>query len=67
MIFKPMSFKSSIEIRLLIFEEYPCGTLNPRKQLQKLIFSDFDRYDMLVASKFIYHEVVVVTPIEHPF
>ena len=41
--FKPISFKSFIDTRLLIFEEYPCGTLTPCKHPQKLIFSDFDK------------------------
>jgi len=30
-------------MRLLIFEEYLCGTLTPHKHPQKLIFSDFDK------------------------
>jgi len=32
-----------IKTRLLIFEEYPYGTLTPSKHLKKLIFSDFDK------------------------
>ena len=39
--FKPISFKFFIEMRLLIFEDYPCGTLTYRKHPQKLIFFRF--------------------------
>jgi len=41
--FKPTSFKSSIDTRLLIFEEYPNGTFIPHRLSQKLIFSSLDR------------------------
>ena len=41
--FKPIRFKSCIDTRLLIFEEYPCGTLTPCIRLQKLNFSNFNK------------------------
>ena len=40
---RPTNFKSLIDIRLLIFEEYPYGTLTQRRHWQKLIFSFLDK------------------------
>jgi len=41
--FKLTNFRSFNCIRLLIFEEYPCGTLTWRRHWQKLIFSFLDK------------------------
>ena len=41
--FKPTNFRSFNCTRLLIFEEYPCGTLTRRRHWQKLIFSHLDK------------------------
>ena len=41
--FNPTNLKSFNCRRLLIFEEYPCGTLSRRRHWQKLIFSFLDK------------------------
>ena len=41
--FKPTNLRSFNCTRLLIFEDYPCGTLTPCRHWQKLIFSFLDK------------------------
>jgi len=41
--FNPTNLRSFNYIRLLIFEEHPCGTLTRRRHWQKLIFSFLDK------------------------
>jgi len=41
--FNPTNLRSFNYTRLLIFEEYPCGTLTWRRHWQKLIFSFLDK------------------------
>jgi len=40
--FKPTNFRSLMDTRLLIFEEYPCGTFRLHRLSQKLLFSFVD-------------------------
>ena len=51
--FKPTNFRSFNRTRLLIFEEYPCGTLTRCRHWQKLIFSFLDKV-WQVGGKYIF-------------
>ena len=51
--FNPTSLSSFNYTKLLIFEEYPCGTLTRRKHWQKMIFSFLDKV-WQVGGKYIF-------------
>ena len=64
--FNPTNLRSFNCIRLLIFKEYPCGTLTRCKHWQKLNFSFLDKVWQAGGKYIFYHQTLDVTTIVYP-